>query len=190
MKKIKKCGKLNLGCCQNIKEGYVNLDIVKREGVDVIHDLNKIPYPFETSSVDLIYCSHIIEHLDIDTVTFMKEVHRIIKPRGIVIIRVPHFSNRRALEGIGHKRVYASDSFNRNRYPSDTPDTNTKLNFLVRKKKIIFGKKYNLLNYLIEPITNINPFIYEDSFLRAFPAQQLYFELEPINKEESLEERK
>jgi len=42
--------KLHLGCGKIIKEGYVNLDIQKLPGVDVIHDLNKFPYPFKDNS--------------------------------------------------------------------------------------------------------------------------------------------
>ncbi|MEK6954514.1 MAG: hypothetical protein AABX01_05875 [Candidatus Micrarchaeota archaeon] len=36
------------------KEGWVNLDIVKSEGVDVVHDLNKFPYPFKKSTVEKV----------------------------------------------------------------------------------------------------------------------------------------
>ena len=37
--------KLNLGCGKDLKEGYVNLDIVDYGG-NQIHDINKFPYPF------------------------------------------------------------------------------------------------------------------------------------------------
>lgn len=58
---------------------------------DLIHDLNKYPYPFENNSVDLLEANHVLEHLD-RPFSVMKEMHRILKPGGRLIIRVPHFS--------------------------------------------------------------------------------------------------
>ena len=43
--------KLNLGCGKNLLEGYINVDYYNKKA-DVIHDLNKYPYP-------LIVLSHI-----------------------------------------------------------------------------------------------------------------------------------
>ncbi len=63
-KKIDTLKKLNLGCGLNHREGYVNLDAVKLPGVDVVHDLNKMPYPFKTNQFDEIICQHLLEHLD------------------------------------------------------------------------------------------------------------------------------
>ena len=55
--------KLNFGCGTRIMKGYVNLDIVKHKGVDVVHDLNKFPYPFKNGEFDEIYARFILEHL-------------------------------------------------------------------------------------------------------------------------------
>jgi len=48
--------KLNIGCGKDLKEGYVNLDVVNYGG-NQIHDLNKFPYPFEENTFDEIYAS-------------------------------------------------------------------------------------------------------------------------------------
>ena len=53
--------KLNIGCGKDIKEGYVNLDVVDYGG-NQIHDLNKFPYPFEENSFDEIFASHMLEY--------------------------------------------------------------------------------------------------------------------------------
>lgn len=40
--------------------------------------------PHENASVDLVYCSHVLEHLAVDDVrSTLKEVHRVLKPGGI-----------------------------------------------------------------------------------------------------------
>jgi len=88
MEEIKK---LNLGCGQFPKEGYVNLDINPNAKADVFHDLTKFPYPFDDNSFSLIEVDHVLEHLE-DTVKVMKELHRILKIEGRLIIKVPHFS--------------------------------------------------------------------------------------------------
>lgn len=171
--------KLNLGCGLDIKKDYINVDIkTYNNKTDVICDLDKLPYPFQSNSIDEIYISHTMEHLNIETQEIMEEFHRIIKPTGKVIVRVPHFTTRRAWSGIGHKRVYASDMFDSQRYQFH----GTGLNFIILNKKIIFGKKYAVWNHIIEPLVNLFPIAYEDTPLRIFPAQEMRFELKPINK--------
>ncbi|MFT7644534.1 MAG: SAM-dependent methyltransferase [Candidatus Paceibacteria bacterium] len=83
--------KLNIGCAGYKKEGYINLDWQSIVVPDVNHDLNSFPYPFEDNQFELIEASHILEHLD-RPFSVMTELHRILKPGGKLLIRVPHFS--------------------------------------------------------------------------------------------------
>lgn len=83
--------KLNVGCGETKKEGYVNLDWSPLVHPDVAHDLNVLPYPFPDGSFDLIEAYHVLEHLD-RPFAIMKEFHRILKPGGALRVRVPHFS--------------------------------------------------------------------------------------------------
>ena len=46
--------KLNLGCGEDKKEGYVNVDFHSHVKPDVVHDLNVVPYPFAESTFDLV----------------------------------------------------------------------------------------------------------------------------------------
>jgi len=86
-----KIEKLNLGSGANKKERYINLDWNVDSNPDVVHNLNSIPYPFSENTFDLIEASHVLEHID-RPFDVMKELHRILKPNGKVIIKVPHFS--------------------------------------------------------------------------------------------------
>ena len=83
--------KLNLGAGECKKDGYINVDWQDLTKPDVKHNLNVYPYPFEENTFDLIEAFHILEHLDKPFET-MKELHRILKPGGLLIIKVPHFS--------------------------------------------------------------------------------------------------
>jgi SAM-dependent methyltransferase len=83
--------KLNLGCGEHKKEGYINLDWSPLNVPDIVHDLNVVPYPFEDNSFDLIEIFHVLEHLDKPFI-IMREMHRILRPGGVLHVKVPHFS--------------------------------------------------------------------------------------------------
>ncbi len=83
--------KLNLGCGEDYKEGYLNVDFHDHFKVDKVYDLNTVPYPFPDSSFDEIAAFHVLEHLN-NPFTIMTELHRILKPGGKLHIKVPHFS--------------------------------------------------------------------------------------------------
>ena len=83
--------KLNLGSGEFKKDGYVNVDWQDLTKPDVKHDLNVLPYPFKDDTFDLIEAFHVLEHLD-KPFSIMKELHRIMKPGGSLVIKVPHFS--------------------------------------------------------------------------------------------------
>lgn len=83
--------KLNLGCGQFRKEGYINVDVSPHAQADVLHNLDTYPYPFETESFDLIEADHVLEHLA-DPFRTMTEITRILKPGGQIHLCVPHFS--------------------------------------------------------------------------------------------------
>jgi ubiquinone/menaquinone biosynthesis C-methylase UbiE len=72
-------------------EGYVNVDWSADAQPDIVHDLNSLPLPFSDNSVDEVYMSHCLEHLE-RPFNVMRDIHRILKPGGIADIRVPHFS--------------------------------------------------------------------------------------------------
>ncbi len=95
--------KLNLGCGRFPKDGFVNVDWAKAPGVDVIHDLTELPYPFEDGAFDHIEADHVLEHLP-QVFAVMSEIHRLLSPGGRLVLRVPHFS--RGFSHPEHKRGF------------------------------------------------------------------------------------
>jgi len=95
--------KLNLGCGAYKKEGYINIDCDESVAPDLVHDLDKLPYPFSNDYFDQVDADHVLEHLD-GPFAVMKELHRILKNNGKLIIRVPHFS--RGFMHPEHKRGF------------------------------------------------------------------------------------
>lgn len=57
----------------------------------MVHDLAK-GIPFADNSVDVVYHSHVLEHLDRDVAAlFISEIGRVLKPGGVLRIVVPNF---------------------------------------------------------------------------------------------------
>ena len=102
--------KLNLGCGASKEPGYIGVDKVKLPTVDVIHDLDIYPYPFEDNSVDEVICSHILEHLQ-DINKTMEEIYRICKPNASVIVRAPYYKSHYAFGDSTHRHFFTEQSF-------------------------------------------------------------------------------
>jgi SAM-dependent methyltransferase len=76
-------------CMQNLLKqmsgAYCTSDISAKE-VDCLADLCHLP--FKTQSCDIIFASHVMEHIHDDRAA-LKEIWRILKPGGIAILPVP-----------------------------------------------------------------------------------------------------
>lgn len=110
MDKIEKTIKLNLGCGPHTPHGWINVDywigarfkkipllgrlgaLLFRENWNseiVIQNLIR-PWKWESSSVDVIYTSHTLEHMWLeDGEFFMREAARVLKPNGLIRVVVP-----------------------------------------------------------------------------------------------------
>lgn len=84
MKKLNIGGKIG-----EMPKNYLIVNI--NEEADIKHDLNVIPYPFKDNSIDKIYCSNLIEHINISTSAFFEEIYRIMKPYSECIIKIPNY---------------------------------------------------------------------------------------------------
>lgn len=102
--------KLDIACGQNKTKGYFGVDIAKAEGVDMVYDLEKFPWPIPDNSVDEATCSHYIEHTK-DLMKFMDEVYRILKPGAKILIVAPYYNSMRAWQDPTHTRVISEASF-------------------------------------------------------------------------------
>jgi SAM-dependent methyltransferase len=167
-----KMKKLNLGCGRNKKKGYINIDILKRYNPDKIINLDKFPWPFKDNSIDEVYLSHVLEHM-VDSNKVMQEIHRILKSKGKAVIVVPYFTSIFAFRDPTHKHFFTHKTFD---YYLKNYKNLHYFNFEFSKiiyRKIIFGKKIQVWNYILEPLFNLFPKIYENTFLRGFPAMEL-----------------
>ena len=83
---------LEIGPGFNRLEGFETLNIIDGRSVDYIADISSA-MPFSNDSFDLIYASHVIEHVPwFLQKQLFSELNRIIKPNGKIEIWVPDFS--------------------------------------------------------------------------------------------------
>lgn len=102
--------KLNLGCGRDYREGYLNVDLNENVRVDRRVDLDSKDWPFEDNSVDEIIANEVLEHLE-DVKAAMSEIYRILKPDGMVRIKVPFYRWIGAFWDTTHKHFFAKESF-------------------------------------------------------------------------------
>lgn len=91
-------------------KGAIGIDRIALPNVDIVHDLNSFPYPFEDNTFDEIHATHIIEHLD-SIIKLMEELFRISKPGSKVVIITPHYSDFQSWNDPTHKWHLTTYSF-------------------------------------------------------------------------------
>jgi predicted SAM-dependent methyltransferase len=104
--------KLNLGCGQNKKAGFVNVDKFPQGKPDLLLDLEVFPWPFQDSEVDEVLLNHTLEHLGKDVQTFfgiMKELYRVCQNGARIEINVPHPRHDTFLNDPTHVRIITPD---------------------------------------------------------------------------------
>ncbi|WP_162913302.1 methyltransferase domain-containing protein [Rhodospirillaceae bacterium SYSU D60014] len=92
--------KLNLGCGGNRQDGYVNVDVRPLPSVDLVAG-PKDCLRYFSGRCDEIYISHVLEHFaspgkakrdhDETVLGFLKAIHMLLKPGGVIRVAVPDF---------------------------------------------------------------------------------------------------
>jgi predicted SAM-dependent methyltransferase len=85
---------LNLGCGNKLVAGAVQHDRIKhRDEIDVVWDLNILPWPWEDGSFDRIVAWAVLEHLRQDLIESMNECWRILRPGGQIQLKLPYWQH-------------------------------------------------------------------------------------------------
>ena len=172
--------KLMLGSGANTRKDYINLDIVRCEGVDVIHDFNEFPFPFKDNAFKEILIPDSIHCVD-NLFRFMEEVWRISKPDATIKLYCVHFLSP----------IHCQDPYHRTRVGYNTFDVfteeheeergvsyDTTAQFKIVKRKWVFSKN-NKLRWL-SFLPNIFPTFYARFLYFYFPCNSIEFELRTI----------
>ncbi len=102
--------KLNLACGQRKVEGFLGVDNVKLDGVDIVQDLESYPLDFPDNYADEVFINHYIEHVK-DLIFFMNELHRIMKQGAKATVVAPYYASIRAWQDPTHVRAISEATF-------------------------------------------------------------------------------
>lgn len=172
--------KLHLGCGFNKKKGYLNCDISKSVKPDLVLNLEK-KLPFKNNSVDEIIAEHVFEHVN-NFVPLMHELHRVSKKNAKIIIRTPFYSSWGQFNDPTHVRFFTPWTFTYFKRGTYSHEVNANKDlFDIVKVKINFGIGLSgKLNWLFNPIINLNHRIYCRFFSWIFPSAEIYYELKVL----------
>lgn len=101
--------KLNIGCGSLLIEGCENVDCRDLPGVRKV-DLNTRPWPWGEGTVDQVIAMDVLEHLyplgkaegQMNIVAVLSEIHRVLKPGGELLARIPSSESRGAFQDPTH----------------------------------------------------------------------------------------
>jgi SAM-dependent methyltransferase len=183
---------LDVGCGNAKTPGAVGIDSNPATQADIVHDLDRYPWPLEADRFDRVICSHIVEHVA-DLLAFMREIHRVSSPQAVVEIVTPHFSNRFSFTDPTHRRHLSLRSFDYFAPPRvlrhtllnraletqyAVPDFYTRPLFRIVRAHLRLARPFRLVG--LQWLANSFPDFYELYLTFLFPGRDLYFTLQTI----------
>lgn len=175
---------LNLGCGNKkydfpeagIATSVFGIDVSKNSDADVIHNLDKFPYPLPSNNFDIVIMQDVIEHLE-DVPAVMNEIYRVCKPNAELRIRTPHYSSYYAYGDPTHKRffgIYTFDGFD-----ADKPNLlYSEARFKITTRKIEFPKLWRITG--VAWLANKFSHRWEQLFSFIFRCENLIFTMKAI----------
>lgn len=104
--------KLRLGAGSDNDPSFVNHDKEKFfPHIDVAHDLEVFPWPWDDSSFDYIEMSDVIEHMHANVTQIMDELWRITAPGGLLMIHTVKAGSWQHTQDPTHTRGFEMNSF-------------------------------------------------------------------------------
>jgi SAM-dependent methyltransferase len=189
---------IELGCGTKKEKGRIGIDRLDIQGVDIVADIEKgLPF-IPDNSIDEVYCSHILEHVD-NFELLIREIARVLKKNGRAHIFVPHFSNPHFYSDYTHKRPFGLYTFyyfveKQKQLRRKVPDFYTDIRIEIISLRLIFRSLYKIpfwpykvtrpVKFLCEWVFNLNTAMqeyYEDNFCYRFPCKGIELSFKPLD---------
>ncbi len=171
---------LQVGPGRDAKLG-LTIDINPATSPDVLHDLNVLPWPVAPASFRSIVMFSVLEHLD-RPLDVLQHCHDLLKPGGVIVILVPHFSNAAAFVDPTHRVHFSARSFD---YMIEGTELSTAYGFYARHRFRMRTRHLSLMGAwryvpLLERLANRHVALYENHFCYVVRGEGLYVELEKV----------
>lgn len=148
--------RINLGAGREPLDGYINTEWYELSGIDLVHNLLFLPYPFDDESAQIIRMWDVLEHMPSHMpdgrsfpIEFLNEVWQILIPSGRLLLHVPDARHPEWAIDVSHVRPYMPQSFDH--FDPDT-DLGKMFPFYSDKKwKIVERSEHNKnLTFVLE----------------------------------------
>ncbi|MGA2192409.1 MAG: class I SAM-dependent methyltransferase [Nitrospirota bacterium] len=161
---------LDIGCGPKKFGPAIGVDIKKHDGIDVVADMIRSPFPFKAGSFDLVVANHFIEHVD-DVCSLMMQIHRVLRPGGLAVIRTPYFASPGSFQDPTHKWHLTMKSMDY--FVEDSPLCLSGLPGYFRK--VYSGLEFGTgpFQFIGRALCGLSKGYYEDNFSQIFPARVL-----------------
>jgi SAM-dependent methyltransferase len=166
---------LDVGCGSNKHPGAVGIDVSPDTDADVVHDLDRLPWPVEDAAFDQILLQDVIEHLD-DLYGVFGELQRVARPGARVHLRTPHFSSVLAYSDPTHRHFLSAAAIRSLAEPQFAHYSAAR--FRVVHVTLDLWLPFRALG--IAAFANRRPDVYEKYLAFRFPAMNIRAELEVL----------
>lgn len=97
--------------CGGVKQysPAIGIDSLYPSQADLIADLER-GLPIADNRVDHLFAVHVLEHIR-ELVVLMNEIHRVLKPSGVLHVLAPHWQHPNAVADPTHVRLLTIDTF-------------------------------------------------------------------------------
>ena len=104
--------RVNLGCGNKRREGFIGVDVGDFPAVDVRSDVLDYLRSLPDASVAEVYSRHFLEHLEPPALQeLLAQVDRVLQPGGRIHFIVPHFSNPYYHSDPTHRQAFGVHTF-------------------------------------------------------------------------------
>lgn len=166
---------LDVGCGARKHPGAIGLDISADTDADVVHDLDRFPYPFDDNTFDQVLMQDVIEHVE-RPYAVVAELARICRPGARVQLRTPHFSSVLAYSDPTHRHFFSRHAILGLAEPGFAHYTETRMR--VVSVTLDFWAPFRVLG--IAALANRQPELYERYFAFRFPAMNIRADFEVL----------
>jgi SAM-dependent methyltransferase len=102
--------RINLGAGSRPEEGWVNHDVIALPGIDITHDLDVFPWPWDDATAEQVRAYDVFEHVW-HPLPFMRECWRVLQPGGLLDIHTVHYRSPNYHRDPDHRRGLDLSSF-------------------------------------------------------------------------------